>query len=99
MLVSYVSDGGGVVRAARRRVIGADRVARLLIGVRRKAASGISYVAWNLNGGPGYLVLNEGQVRAAVALDVGEAGIRAIYNVLNPAKLLQFSTGRRLELA
>jgi len=43
------SDGGGVVNAARRPVLGPDRVARFMIGVCRKAANDV-YVPATVNG-------------------------------------------------
>ena len=50
--VVLVSDGGGQVRAVRRPVLGADRVARFLLGIARKAPPGAILRRVSVNGGP-----------------------------------------------
>jgi RNA polymerase sigma-70 factor (ECF subfamily) len=95
--VEYVSDSGGVVRSARRIVEGSDHVARLIVGIERKPAhAGEVHCAWEVNGGPGYLVLRDDVVVAAVAIDIGPEGIRGFYKVVNPRKLQAF--GKRMRL-
>lgn len=87
--VTFRSDGGGNVVAARRPVGGADRVARALAGfAAANARRGIESrgALLNVNGMPG-LLLQDGDVRAVVSLTVDDGRIVAIDVVRNPDKL------------
>ena len=53
--VVALSDGGGVVLAARKPVIGRERVAQFLLGVLEKFAADIETVPIELNGGVGFV--------------------------------------------
>ena len=63
--VVLTSDGGGVVNAARRPVVGPDRVARFMAGVTRKTA-GDAYLPASVNGRLGLVGLVGPAVDAAV---------------------------------
>lgn len=87
--VTFRSDGGGHVVAARRPVDGAERVARTLVAlaaanVRRGVAVRGGIV--DVNGMPG-LLLEEDDVRGVVSLTVDDGRIVAIDVVRNPEKL------------
>lgn len=82
-----VSDGGGKVSAARRPVVGADKVGRLLIGIVEKGAADAVYVEATVNGEPGVLVVVDGVVVTAVAVEVGHDQVTAVRIVANPDKL------------
>jgi RNA polymerase sigma-70 factor (ECF subfamily) len=80
------SDGGGLVPGvAHRPVIGADRVARLLLGVaaRHPAAARIGAV----NGAPGLVFEDQGAVVGVMAFSVADGRITEIDFVVSPAKL------------
>lgn len=85
--VVTVSDSGGVVRAARRTVVGSGKVAHYLLGVLEKFASDLEFVPLELNGAPSMLGLRDGRPAAMWTADVAPDGIRGIYVVLNPSKL------------
>ncbi len=83
-----VSDGGGVVSAARRPVRGADRVARFLIGLGTRVPDGVTMEVEEVNGAD-CLVVRAGDVVTQVfALDVGER-VTGLQIVANPEKLSQ----------
>ena len=82
-----VSDGGGKVSAARRPVHGADRVGRFLIGVVAKGGAA-DYVEATVNGEPGVLVVVDGTVVTAVAVEVVDDLVAGIRMVSNPDKLV-----------
>jgi hypothetical protein len=82
--VVAIADGGGLVAAARRPVVGAKRVARLLIAAGRAADLEVKAV-W-LNGSPGSRVNIGGEV-AAVSFSVENGRITRIYIIANPHKL------------
>jgi RNA polymerase sigma factor (sigma-70 family) len=83
--VVVVSDGGGLVAAARRPIEGAVRVAGLLLAGLRSADFEATAV-W-LNGSPAIRLDVGGQVDTAVSLAVEDGRITRIYAVRNPHKL------------
>jgi len=85
--VMLVSDGGGRVSAARRPVLGADNVARFLLGVARKIRPGDTLLPVSVNGGPGFIVSHDGSTRLVGALTVSSGRISRIDLVLAPDKL------------
>lgn len=88
--VVSLSDGGGVVNAARKPVIGRARVAQFLLGIGEKFASDLVPVAVHANGEFAMVGLRDGVVAAFWTADVTAEGIAGIYLVLNPHKLSQF---------
>lgn len=86
--VQFVSDGGGVVTAARRPVDGPDRVARLVLGLRRRG-TGLVLEQVTLNDGPGVLVRGPDRgLVSAMSLAVDTDGrVERVFAILNPAKL------------
>ncbi|MEU1517834.1 RNA polymerase sigma-70 factor [Streptomyces sp. NPDC005811] len=85
--VTWWSDGGGRVSAARRPIEGRERVLRFLAGGSRSFAAGFTYTAVELNGAPGLLALDGGILVAAIGFDCGPDGITGLRAVLNPDKL------------
>jgi RNA polymerase sigma-70 factor (ECF subfamily) len=89
-----VSDHGGKAKAAQHTIVGADRVARFLVGMAGKAATLqlTSEVAW-LNGSPALVVRDAraGAIYVTVTLDLlevdGAARVAAVHLVRNPDKL------------
>lgn len=88
-----VSDGGGKAWAARNLIRGADRIARLLVGVNRKMAlrvgtpDRIDRRVMPLNGEPGIVTFVDGHPVTATALETDGERILSIFRVLNPDKL------------
>ncbi|GAA0992401.1 RNA polymerase sigma-70 factor [Nocardiopsis tropica] len=87
--VVFLGDGGGVASAARRPVHGADRVARLLIGLFRKGSTmgemGLRFAVYN--GMPAMVVSFDGVVDMVTCIEVSGDAITGVYSVRNPAKL------------
>jgi len=83
--VVVMSDGGGLVAAARRPIEGAERVASFLIGAARQADFEANAV-W-LNGSPGARIDIGGEINTAVSLSVENGRIARIYAIRNPHKL------------
>ena len=81
------TDGGGKATAARRPVVGAERAARFLVGVVRKIPPGSRVQLVALNGQPGVVVIEEGAVTSAVALDIIDGAICGVRVIVNPDKL------------
>jgi RNA polymerase sigma-70 factor, ECF subfamily len=90
--VAY-SDGGGRARAARKPIYGADRVARLLVGIARPERApelSIALHAVDVNGAPGLALFDEvgAAVVSLLSLDIGaDERVRNVWIVVNPEKL------------
>jgi RNA polymerase sigma-70 factor, ECF subfamily len=85
--VVLVSDGGGVVSSARRPVLGADRVARFLLGIVAKARPGDYMQPVDVNGAPGFALYQAGRLVTVVSLTVAGARVARLDLVRAPDKL------------
>ena len=80
------ADGGGLVSAARRPVLGADRVARFLLGLPHllpEAQVGPTVTADGL----AFLVTVDGRADSVMTLEVSGGRVTGVYIVRNPHKL------------
>lgn len=84
---TLISDGGGKVTAARNPVYGADRIARMALGILGKTPADMTPQPARINGQPGFIWSLNGKAQGAMAFDIAEDHIRAIYLVVNPDKL------------
>jgi RNA polymerase sigma-70 factor (ECF subfamily) len=85
-----VNDSGGMTSAARREVFGADKVARLLLGLTQRYGPALfeGFVPIVVNGELGYRLGGRGGAPESVTvLSVRDGKVAAVYSVLNPAKL------------
>jgi RNA polymerase sigma-70 factor (ECF subfamily) len=86
--VVSVADGGGKVRgAARRPVVGAQRLARYLLGGMAKVEGEFAATATWVNGETGIRMELDGQLVGVVSLTVQDGRITRIYTIANPDKL------------
>lgn len=86
--VTSTADGGGKVGAARRTVVGPDRVARYLAGaLSRLAPTGLGVLLAEVNAGPAVLGFVGGELRGVLALEIVEGRINALHILANPDKL------------
>ncbi len=87
-VVSY-ADGGGVKLAARNPLHGFRRVAGFFAGLARKANYAQPPVLYRglINGLPGFVTIERGEVLEATTLQIEDGRITAIYIMRNPEKL------------
>ena len=86
--VVSIADGGGKVRgAARRPVVGADRLARYLVGGMAKVDGELVATATWVNGQPGIRMALDGRLVGVISLTVEQGRIARIYSIANPDKL------------
>lgn len=82
------SDSGGKARAAVNPIYGADRAARLFLGIlRREADAEWDSRVVDVNGRPGLITRVDGKLRGVMALHVEGGRIRRIFLTVNPDKL------------
>jgi len=84
--VTFRSDGGGVVSAARKVISGADRVARIITRMRAHYGDAFRITPVTVNGAPG-LVLDTGGSPSVIAFTIDHDRITEIDAVRNPEKL------------
>lgn len=85
--VSFTSDGGGKVWAARRHIIGQDRVARMLLALEHKFGGVVRTRLMQVNGHPALATFAGDELVHVTAIDTDGERITAFYRVLNPDKL------------
>ncbi len=85
-IVSYADSGGKVV-AAINPIYGADKVARYLLGMLKKAPEDYAFRLARVNGQPGILNYIGGEPYAVLTLDIRDGRIREIDVIRNPDKL------------
>lgn len=86
--VVMVSDGGGVVVAARKPMVGADLVARVFANLAARTAEDHTVEVVEVNGGRGLLVRRGETPAGVVVFESDGRAITAIRVVVNPDKLV-----------
>ncbi|MGH2401210.1 MAG: RNA polymerase sigma-70 factor [Candidatus Limnocylindria bacterium] len=86
---TVVGDGGGRAPQWMAPIVGADRVARLFVGLGRQADElGLRTELRQVNGQPGSLILDAGgRLINVFALDIVDGRVRTVRSVINPDKL------------
>ncbi len=85
--VVCVSDGGATRRAARRPVIGAQRVARMLVNLTHRFTGQLAIRSALVSGDVGVVISVDGSVDLVTAFEVHDGQVTAIRIVRNPDKL------------
>jgi RNA polymerase sigma-70 factor (ECF subfamily) len=89
--VVHVSDGGTERRAARRPVIGPDRVARLLINLTTRSLVPDDELHWlRVNGQVGLYIVRDGGPFMLTVIGWHDGSVTELLSILNPAKLDRF---------
>ncbi|MFI9598058.1 RNA polymerase sigma-70 factor [Nonomuraea sp. NPDC052265] len=96
--VVLISDGGGVKRAAPQPVIGAGKVARMIVGGLGKAQIALAGEPVVVNGNPALLLRVDGDIDGVMAARVENARITGLYYVRNPRKLTRIASETPLTL-
>jgi RNA polymerase sigma-70 factor (TIGR02957 family) len=89
-VVSY-SDGGGVVRASKFAVVGAERVARFIRAFADKFWQGVDVTWVRANGQAAALLSRDGSPLTMITLTVSEDGIEQVLWLMNPQKLTRWT--------
>ncbi|WP_326766043.1 RNA polymerase sigma-70 factor [Streptomyces sp. NBC_01591] len=96
--VVLLGDGGGIKQAARRPIIGADKVARYLVGGSGRTTATITISPTLANGNPAFLLRLDGKIDGVVAFRIEDAHITGLYYVRNPEKLTRVDSETPLTL-
>jgi RNA polymerase sigma-70 factor, ECF subfamily len=90
------SDGGARRHAARRPVLGPERIARFMINIERRLPRDVDFDPVWVNGSPGVVMRLHGKPFMVTVLDIVDGLVERQYSILNPDKLA--SIGRQIEL-
>ena len=85
--VVLLGDGGGIVQAMVRPIVGAGRVARLLAVGLPRIGGEVSAEPVQINGCPALIVRLNGEIDDVVAVRIDDGLITGLYVVRNPEKL------------
>ncbi|OBI52648.1 RNA polymerase sigma-70 factor [Mycobacterium sp. E796] len=93
---TWTADSGGIVSAARRPVVGAERVARAIVGLMRKAAgfAGVRVDMVTCNSAPAVLLYLGERLEGVITLEIAGDKITNFYVMRNPEKLAAMATAR-----
>lgn len=91
--VVLLSDGGGVVKAALRPILGRDKVLRFLQAV---APAIMRTEVLDVNGAPGFRVVVDGVVDLVATLRIEDGLVTGLYLLRNPEKLRRVDEEIRL---
>ncbi len=94
--VTWTADSGGKVSAARRPVVGADRVARAVAGLMSKAGRDLRVEMVTCNSAPAVLLyLGEG-LEGVITVEIANDKITNFYVMRNPEKLTTLTVTREI---
>jgi RNA polymerase sigma-70 factor, ECF subfamily len=91
---TWMADGGGEASAARRPVVGAEKVARAIAGLMRRAAVALRIETVNCNSAPAVLFYLDDQLEGVITLEIAGDKITNFYVMRNPDKLAALATAR-----
>lgn len=94
--VVWTADGGGKLGAARRPVVGAEKVLKLLATALRTGGTipGLRFEPVVSNGAPAVAIRSDERLEAVLLFETAGGAITHIYAVRNPDKLLAFDDPR-----
>lgn len=93
---TWMADSGGKVSAARKPVVGAERVARAIAGLMRKAGPDLHVEMVTCNSAPAVLLYLGAQLEGVITLEIADDKISNFYVMRNPDKLAALATAREI---
>jgi RNA polymerase sigma-70 factor (ECF subfamily) len=93
---TWTADSGGKVSASRRPVVGAERVARAIVGLMRKAGPQLRADMVTCNSAPAVLLYRGEHLEMVVTLGFADDKITNFYVMRNPDKLTALATAREI---
>jgi RNA polymerase sigma-70 factor (ECF subfamily) len=85
--VTWWSDGGGKVSAARRPIEGREKVLRFLAGAFKGFAAGFTFTVVEINGAPSLLAWDGDALAGVLGFECRDGGVTGMRAVVNPDKL------------
>ena len=96
--VVAISDGGGIKQATPRPVVGADKVARFIVGGLAENDVPLTVETTVVNGTPALTLHIDGELDGVMAMRIEDTRITGLYYVRNPQKLTHIESATPLTL-
>jgi RNA polymerase sigma-70 factor (ECF subfamily) len=96
---TWTADSGGKVSAARRPVVGADRVARAIAGLMSKAGPDVRVDMVTCNSAPAVLLYLGDNLEGVITVEIIDDKITNFYVMRNPEKLTTLAVAREISRA
>jgi RNA polymerase sigma-70 factor, ECF subfamily len=96
--VVWTSDSNGKASAARRPVVGADKVARFVVGLMSRGVQtpGVRVELGVCNAAPAVLLYADDQLEGVFTIEIADGKISNFYAMRNPDKLTAVTTARKI---
>ncbi|MFD0362935.1 RNA polymerase sigma-70 factor [Nocardia sp. GCM10030253] len=96
--VVAISDGGGIKQATPRPVVGADKVARFIVGGLTRNDVPLTVEPTVVNAGPALALHVDGELDGVIVMHIEDTRITGLYFVRNPQKLTHIESATPLTL-
>lgn len=96
---TWTADGGGVVSAARKPVVGAEKVARAIAGLMRRSGAALRVKPVTCNSAPAVLFYLDEHFEGVITVEIVDDKITNFYAMRNPEKLAALATPRDISRA
>jgi RNA polymerase sigma-70 factor (ECF subfamily) len=93
---AWIADSGGKVSAARRPVIGAENVARVIVGLVRRGLPDMRVQMATCNSAPALMVYSGDRLDLVVTVETVDDKISKFYAIRNPDKLTAIAVPRAI---
>jgi RNA polymerase sigma-70 factor, ECF subfamily len=95
---TWTADSGGKATAARRPIIGAKKIANVMIGLFRFARRmpDVRFESVNCNGAPGFVVYSGDRLEGVFTVEIIDGKIANFYAMRNPEKLAGIAVPRTI---
>ena len=92
----FTADSDGKVSAARRPVLGAEKVARLVIGLMTRAGAEYRTELTTCNGAPAMIAYRHDRPDSVFTIELSGGRISHFYVIRNPEKLAAATVARQI---
>lgn len=94
--VAWTADSNGKASAARRPVLGAEKVARLIAGMMRGAGTRGRFEPAVYNSAPALVLYDDDHLEGVITVEINDGRITNFYAMRNPDKLAAVSVRRTI---
>jgi len=92
----WMADGGGKVSAARKPVVGAEKVAKAIVGLLRKTHAQLRVETVTCNSAPAVVLYLAGRMEGVITVEIVDGKITNFYAMRNPDKLVALGNARQI---
>jgi RNA polymerase sigma-70 factor (ECF subfamily) len=94
--VTWIADGGGKASAARRPVVGAEKVAGVVVGLVRRALPDMRLEMATANSAPAVVFYSGDHLEGVITVEIVDGVITNFYAMRNPDKLAALAVRREI---